>query len=117
MIPKLHFTPAGTNEGFRSAGLAIYSNLDPDTLLREVFQNAVDASTSGQPIRIRLRFEKIKAKEVPGIRDYGKALEEAIETQSALGALENALNVSNAMKHCLESVEFTTLWISDNGVD
>ena len=116
MLPKLHFTPAGTNEGFRSAGLAIYSNLDPDTLLREIFQNAVDASIEDKPIRIQIRFETVRVRDLPAISDYTKALDEAIETQAELGALENALNVSNAMKQCVEEEEITVLWVSDNGV-
>ena len=116
MVPKLHFTPAGTNEGFRSAGLAIYSNLDPDTLLREIFQNAVDASIADKPIRIRIRFETIQIRDLPAIADYKRALDEAIETQSELGALNNALNVSNAMKQCLQSEKLNVLWISDNGI-
>ena len=41
--PRLLFTPAGTNEGFRPSGLSIYGDLDPDTVLRELFQNAIDA--------------------------------------------------------------------------
>ena len=115
MRPRLRFTPAGSNEGFRSAGLSIYSNIDPDTLLRELFQNAVDASVSGRPIEIRMKFETVRTRDIPGIEEYKKALEQAIETQQKRGALENAKNVTDAMEQCSSEQEITILWVMDNG--
>ena len=116
MKPRLLFTPAGPNEGFRSAGLSIYSNVDPDTLLRELFQNAVDASRPGHNIQIRMKFETVKTSDVPGIDAYRSALEQAIETQRERGALENAKNVTDAMEECSNEQEITILWVMDNGV-
>ena len=116
MKPRLLFTPAGPNEGFRSAGLSIYSNIDPDTLLRELFQNAVDASLPGRPIEIRMKFDSVRTRDVPGIEAYKKALEQAIETQRKRGALENAKNVTDAMEQCSSDQEITILWVMDNGI-
>lgn len=116
MRPRLAFTPAGPNEGFRSSGLSIYSNIDPDTLLRELFQNAVDASRQGQRIEIRMKFESVYTREIPGIQEYKRALRESIDTQEGLGVLSNAKNITDTMEKCSNEEKIDILWILDNGI-
>ena len=115
MTAKLTFTNPGANEGFRPSSISTFSNVDPDTIFRELLQNAVDASSNRRTTQVRIEFEQVKKNELTFLEDYEDALEKAKDTQSRLGTLDNARYIVNDMESCLRSSLITTLWVTDNG--
>ena len=118
--PDLHFGP-GNSSGFTPAGIAAFDNLRPAAVVRELIQNAFDASRSAQvlPARVRFQLSRTKRETIPGIVSYEKAFAKAIKTQTELagGSLaRQAELVVTRIQRALAAHEMDVLTVFDNGV-
>ena len=116
--PTLKFVTGGPREGFRTAGLSIYNDIDPDTLLRELLQNSLDAARKIKRGCTQIRFilETMPTQEIPSYKDYQEHFEASCKTQKKLDTFEQAAGIAERIKKALNSKETSVLWIMDNGV-
>ena len=119
--PDLHFAPSGTTEGFTSAGLTGYRDLNPTTIVRELIQNSLDAvrETGTKKATVRFEVEHSNLSEMPAIEAYRTAFDAAVETQTTLceGTLpDQAQGVADTVSECLKKSTIETLFVTDNGV-
>ncbi len=115
---SIQFGETQHREGFRSTSLSIFGNIDPDTLLREILQNAVDAGRSAKrkTVEISFEFSSIKIEDIPGIKSYQDRFAAALDTQERLNAAAQAKPITNAISKQLKSSEVRVLWVKDNGI-
>ena len=118
--PDLHFSPCGIREGFTSAGVQGFSELNPAAIVRELIQNSLDAVREDGRTQAIIRFEleKMKLDAVPAIDSYRVAVESAIRDQKKLfkGELpDQAVMVVDAIQDCLNAGSIEVLSVLDNG--
>ena len=116
--PSLKFFHSGQLEGFRSASIMAYNDIHPDTLIRELVQNALDAGIRAErsKISIEFRLESAPTKSIPAYEDYQTRFEEACKTQKEKNALAQAESIVKSIKSTLDSPTLHVLWIMDNGI-
>ncbi len=121
-MPALQFGP-GDPAGFTSTGLTGFQDLRPEAVVRELVQNATDAAVEAgeKSARVRFRLHPLKTDEIPGIKEYRAAFEQAVESQKKLrgkgGDLPSqAKAVVRAIQTCLDKEECDVLSVSDNGI-
>lgn len=118
--PDLYFSSSGTNEGFTSAGVQGFNDLNPTAIVRELIQNSLDAAREAGSNQAIIRFEvkKTDLNEIPAIDTYRKAFLKAEKDQSKLnqGLSDQAKMVTDTIKNCLNESEVSTLFVLDNGV-
>ena len=114
----LQFPHSGKFHGFRASGLSAYDNVDPHTVVRELVQNALDASVSARRDVVRLIFEieEIPTTSIPGRLEYEHHLECAIDTQRKKKSLEQAQSIVGAMRRSIKANNVPVLWVLDNGI-
>ena len=113
----LKFFDGGQFEGFRSAGLAAYNTIDPDTMIRELVQNALDAGNRAgrETIKIEISLEKVKTKSIPAYAEYKTRFEAACRTQEEKGCFVQAKSIAEGITKALNSESTDILWVTDNG--
>ena len=116
----LQFGP-GDLSGFTSAGMAGFHDLNPTAVVRELLQNSLDAAREANRDTANVRFEIVKhdTAQIPGIRAYRTAFEQAERSQKELsnGDLpDQAIGIVDAIRGCLGASECETLFVLDNGV-
>ena len=114
---SLKFFYGGQFEGFRAAGLAAYNNIDPDTLIRELVQNALDAGNriDREVIEIEISLEKVRTKSIPAYFEYKSRFEAACKTQKEKSCFEQARSIAENITSALNSEFIDVLWVVDNG--
>ena len=116
----LKFFP-GSSCGFTPSGIAGFSDLRPDAVVRELIQNSLDAAISiGQPCaRVQFRLGHCDANDIPGIDTYRVAFQEAVADQKKLGGGKlpsQAERVVDSIKDALDQDMHDILTVLDNGV-
>ena len=119
--PSLHFSPSGTLEGFTSAGVQGFNELNPAAIVRELIQNSLDAVREDGRSNAIVRFdlEKMALADVPAIGNYRAAVKKAVRDQTKCqdGQLsDQAAMVVDAITDCLSKRKVEVLSISDNGL-
>ena len=114
---KLKFFNGGQFEGFRTSGLAIYNNIDPDTIIRELVQNALDAGNriGRETIEIEFFLESVQTKSIPAYSEYKSRFEAVCKTQMEKGCFDQARPIAESIDNALNSESINVLWILDNG--
>lgn len=115
---SLEFVHAAKISGFQASGLSAYNNVDPHTVIRELAQNALDAASEAKRDVIRMVFEidQVTPDQIPGLAQYQKHLQCAIETQRAKNNLAQSQAIVNAMQSTIDAERVPVLWVLDNGV-
>ncbi len=119
--PDLHFSPGGTLEGFTSAGVQAFNELNPDAIVRELIQNSLDAVREDGREEAMMRFElsEIALAEVPAIETYRERFDRAVASQrQRLGGElpAQAAMVADAIRDELEKDTVQVLSVLDNGL-
>ena len=120
--PDLHFSPSGTLEGFTSAGVQGFNELNPAAIVRELIQNSLDAVREDKRSKAIVRFEmeEIALADVPAIDAYRRAVKKAEQGQRKIqkdGCLpDQAAMVVEAIKNCLSKRKIKVLFVLDNGM-
>ena len=107
--------------GFTPAGIAAFSDLRPAAVIRELIQNSLDAAreANGETAIVRFRLTEGKTSCIPGIQDYKKAFNRAVETQKeeSGGEMPSQANlVVKAIKGALNKDTHNILSVLDNGI-
>ena len=100
-------------------GLSMCNNIDPDTLLRELIQNSLDAflqKKGSGPVHIHFQIEKIETQSIPALSDYKKHFKSACKTQRDLNFVEQAESITQAIQGTLDADMSSVLWVMDNGI-
>lgn len=117
-MAHLKFDPAAQPQGFRPTGLSIFNNVDPDTLIREIVQNSIDAARAKKRDQIHVQFqiESVPYSDIPAIHEYQERFRCACESQRQANSLTQAESITNAIENQLEGEEILILWVTDNGI-
>lgn len=118
--PDLRFGP-GTSGGFTPAGIAVFDNLRPAAVVRELIQNALDAARAAAttPAIVKFRVTRTRRNTIPGIESYESAFAKAVTTQETMtgGTLTGqAQLVEETIRNALEREELVVLSVLDNGI-
>lgn len=114
--PDLRFGPSTDRAGFTPAGIAAFSDLRPEAVVRELIQNSLDATlieTDESCARVRFRRSSCALKDIPGIETYRSAFELAAIQQRPAGS---ARTVVQRIERALASDAHEVLSVTDNGV-
>ena len=119
--PDLYFGPSSTPEGFTSAGVQGFSDLNPASIVREFIQNSLDAVREDGRTKARVRFEieEIELVKIPAIESYRAAFDSAKQDQAEFqgGKLsDQAAMVVDAISDCLIKEKVEVLSVLDNGL-
>ena len=119
--PDLHFSPGGNIEGFTSAGVQGFNELNPSAIVRELIQNSLDAVREDGRSKAVVHFimESIELRDLPGLGNYQRAFEAAVQDQTSLLSdelPEQAAMVVDTIRGCLNKTGIDTLSVLDNGV-
>ena len=114
--PDLRFGPSTDRAGFTPAGIAAFSDLRPEAVVRELIQNSLDATlieTDESCAHVRFRRTSCALKDIPGIEPYRSAFElAAIQQRPAGGARAVVQRIERALGNDTHEV----LSVMDNGV-
>ena len=114
--PDLQFGYSTDRAGFTPAGIAAFSDLRPAAVVRELIQNSLDAALieARQPCAY-VRFERrtCTLEEIPGIKSYRKAFQQAVKEQTPSGS---ARSVVERIRGTLREASHDLLWVIDNGI-
>lgn len=114
---KLKFN-SGDRVGFTPTSVSGFHDIKPEAVVRELVQNSSDAAGENQAV-IRFSLTEMPLRDIPGIKDYRKALREAAESQAKLnrGNLpDQAKSVIDRMTACLAQDKVEMLCVTDNGM-
>ncbi|MCY4030736.1 MAG: hypothetical protein OXF05_01310 [Hyphomicrobiales bacterium] len=118
--PALYFT-RGTLEGFTSAGVQGFNELNPAAIVRELLQNSLDAVREDERSKavVRFKLESMPLTDVPGIDNYKDALKKAVKYQKEFQGdhlPDQAKIVVDAIENCLKGKNVDVLFVLDNGL-
>ncbi|WP_156013198.1 hypothetical protein [Thioalkalivibrio sp. HK1] len=119
MSLKINFPSASGKEGFRSSALADKADADPDIILRELTQNALDAARDAkrEVTQIRIEIESLSLKDIPALESYISHFESACRFHDENGSLKQAEGIVKAIRSSIESdTELRVMWFLDNGI-
>ena len=117
----LKFSYGSTPEGFTSAGVQGFNELNPAAIVREFIQNSLDAvrEDNRSCTIVRFEIEEIKLAKVPAIDSYRIAFQKAVKDQTKFqnGELsDQAAMVVDAISSCLGEKKVEVLSVLDNGL-
>ena len=118
MSLNLEFTPASTPEGFRSSASADNAEADPDIILRELTQNALDAAryAKRETTEIRIEIESLSLEDIPALDIYRERFESACESHKKNGSLKQAETIVEEIRSSIEKGDdLQVMWFLDNG--
>ncbi len=118
--PDLHFN-AGAVEGFTSAGVQAFNELNPDAIVRELIQNSLDAvrEAGREQAMMRFELEKIALDKVPAIQTYKKIFKKVCDSQKRHFNNElpdQAAIVAGTIDEALKQPRVQMLSVLDNGL-
>ena len=114
--PGLQFGPSTDRAGFTPAGIAAFSDLRPEAVVRELIQNSLDAAlieADESCAQVRFRRSTCELKDIPGIESYRSAFQLAAGEQRPAGS---ARAVVERIERALASDAHEVLLVMDNGV-
>ena len=114
--PGLQFGPSTDRAGFTPAGIAAFSDLRPEAVVRELIQNSLDAAlieADESCARVRFRRSTCELQDIPGIESYRSAFQRAADEQRPAGS---ARAVVERIERALASDAHEVLLVMDNGV-
>ncbi len=119
-VPDLRFGP-GTSAGFTPAGVAVFDDLRPAAVVRELIQNGLDAARNAEVSTavVRFRLTRVSRDKVPGIKSYASAFTKAMKTQEGMtgGQLSGQAKLTaETIRKALAQDKMDVLSILDNGV-
>ena len=122
--PNLIFSPSSTMEGFTSAEVQAFTDLNPAAIVRELIQNSLDAGrdASREKTTVHFELEKVSLNSVPGIERYREAVESAERDQvkhfkdANAEFPDQAQAILDVINDCLDESQVEVLSILDNGV-
>ena len=120
----LDFGPTNSVKGFTSHETSFFNDLQPAKIVRELIQNSLDAAVEAhQPTAIvRFRQDSVESKDIPGIAEYRKAFDRAVEfwMERGNGKLTDPVQeVVGRIRKALQSLEegnAILLSVVDNGI-
>lgn len=79
--PDLHFLESTDESGFPSVKISSFRERSPSAIVRELIQNSLDAVVSGPGNSASVRFivDKIRTRDIPGIKSYRRAFRKAVD--------------------------------------
>ena len=118
--PDLLFGP-GSNSGFTPAGIAAFDDLRPAAVVRELIQNALDATrlADAKLAVVRFRLSTVNRSRIPGMRSYEKAIGRTVLSQRDMMGGELAPQaelVWDRISDALARDQVDVLSILDNGI-
>ena len=119
--PKLKFGPTTKKSGFTALNSALFSDLRPARIVRELIQNSLDAAVeAGEPTaRVEFIIEPITDKDVPDLAEYKKhfvgAVKDARDSLSG-NALQAVNDIRGALGRLASDDGDSCLFVMDNGV-
>ena len=118
--PDLIFSQ-GQLEGFTSAGVQGFSDLNPAAIVRELIQNSLDAvrESGREKATVHFELEKVPLDDVPAIESYRDAVRSAEKDQTEFNnnkLPDQAKAVLDAINSCLDGDQIEILSILDNGI-
>ena len=120
---KLQFGRVDNQTGFAANNTALFNDLLPARIVREILQNSMDAAVAAQEpaARVRFRVTAIGSKDVPDIAGYRKAFREAVKyrKRSPNGLSDPEEQVVNKITKALDELAkdgHYLLSIMDNGI-
>ncbi len=116
-VERLQFVHSGKLTGFRSAGISAYNNVDPQTVIRELVQNSLDAAIKAKRdvVRVAFEVEEVDAALIPARAQYEKHLRCAVDTQRKKGNLGQSASIVEVIEGSLAAQRVPVLWVLDNG--
>ena len=120
----LKFPPTDSIKGFTSHETSSFNDVQPAKIVRELIQNSLDAAVEAHQPKAIMRFRKdpIESMDIPGIAEYGKAFDRAVEfwTGRGNGKLTDPVQeVVGRIRESLQSLEegnANLLSVIDNGI-
>lgn len=120
---KLKFGRVDTQTGFAASNTALFNDLRPARIVREMLQNSMDAAVAAEEpaARVRFRVTMIGSKDVPDIAGYKEAFQEAVKyrkrSPNGLSAPEKQVvnKVTKALNELAKDNHYL-LSIMDNGI-
>lgn len=119
--PDLHFLQSTDESGFPSVKISSFRERSPSAIVRELIQNSLDAAVSGPGNSASVRFvvDKIRTRDIPGIKSYRQAFRKAVDyrkkgNNDILPAQEKIIveRIGTALKKDVQDI----LIVEDNGV-
>ena len=123
LIPKpdLQFLESSDQAGFTTARVTAFRRTSPLAIVRELVQNALDASQEAKNSKavVQFRLDTIKTADIPGIGNYRVTLNKAknYRKKKSGGKLNpQELMIVDRMEHALNQSELPILVVVDNGI-
>ena len=87
-------------------------------MIRELVQNALDASMQAgrDVVRVVFEIEHLPKSAIPALSDYQRHLDSAVATQRKIDNLTQAQSIIDAMRSSIGESTVPVLWVLDNGV-
>ena len=121
--PDLIFSPSSQMEGFTSAEVQGFNDLNPAVVVRELIQNSLDAvrAVGREKTKVHFELEKVPIDDVPAIKNYRKVVESVEKDQKEYYEEfpDHAKPVLAAINACLnkgQKDQIEVLSVLDNGV-
>ena len=113
----LHFGRTDKKEGFTSAGLQPYNDLNPAAIVRELIQNSLDAVREDDRTKTIIRFEmdEMATANIPSIDKYREVFEKSKEAGHDISDGQASVIVQS-IASCLRKDKVDVLSVMDNGI-
>lgn len=113
----LHFGRTDKKEGFTSAGLQPYNDLNPTAIVRELIQNSLDAVSEAGRKKTIIRFEigEMAMANVPAIAKYRDVFNKAKKSGHDISDGQ-ASAIVESIEKCLGKDKIEVLSVMDNGI-
>ena len=122
LIPKpdLRFLRSTDQAGFTTARVTSFRRTSPLAIVRELVQNAFDASQEAKNTKaiVQFRLDSVKISDIPGIKSYKKTLQKARHEREGKGKKLNSQEemIAGRMEDSLSRSEVPMLVVIDNGI-